>query len=80
MSSMTPERLSKVATAAGFAMATHEDFTDERTQRNEAAAWRVVESKLHPTDKQAGQQSSAVSTAAGWIRGAIGSFGRGATA
>jgi hypothetical protein len=73
---MTPEHLSKIATAAGFAMATPEETLIERTERTDPGAWRVVESKLRPTEPQSG----AVSTAAGWIRGAIGSFGRGATA
>lgn len=73
---MTPERLSRVATAAGFAMAPQDDFENEPSERNEAAAWRVVESKLRPVEQPVG----AVSTATGWLRGALGSLGRGATA
>jgi hypothetical protein len=76
MTAMTPDHLSEIATAAGFAMATEDDLPVERVERNEAAAWRVVESKLRPIEPQ----PSAVSTATGWLRGAIGSFSRGAPA
>lgn len=73
---MTPERLSKVATAAGFAMAPQDDFANEPGARKETAVWGVVQSKLLPVE----QPANALSTAAGWLRGAFGSLGRGATA
>ena len=73
---MTPERLSKVATAAGFAMAPQDEFTNESSERNETTAWGVVESKLRPVE----QPANALSIATGWLRGAFGSLGRGATA
>ena len=73
---MTPERLSKVATAAGFAMAPQDDFASEPSERSETAVWGVVQSKLLPVE----QPASALSTATGWLRGAFGSLGRGAPA
>jgi hypothetical protein len=73
---MTSDHLSEIATAAGFAMATEDDAVIEHIERKEVSAWRVVESKLRPAE----QQTTAIASATGWLRGAIGSFGRGATA
>jgi hypothetical protein len=82
---MSIERLSKAATAAGYAMVPDEEPIVEvaavlalaaPTEPREVTAWRVVESKLLPT---AATQST-VTTATTWLRGALGSFGRGAPA